>query len=171
MKFTKKQKKELAKIIAAGGCFAAGAIIGHISDCRLFFILSLIFFAAAYILVGVETLVKAIRGVFHGELLDENFLMAIATLGAFALGDYAEGVAVMLFYQVGEFFQSCAVAKSRDSISSLVELRADYANLEDGTKADPEQINVGDIIVIKPGEKIPLDCHIIEGTTSLTPRR
>ena len=167
MKFTKKQKKELAKIIAAGGCFAAGVMIGHVSDGRLFFILSLIFFAAAYILVGVETLVKAIRGVFHGELLDENFLMAIATLGAFALGDYAEGVAVMLFYQVGEFFQSCAVAKSRDSISSLVELRADYANLEDGTKADPEEVSVGDIIVIKPGEKIPLDCHIIEGTTSL----
>ncbi len=173
MKLSKKQKRTLYKIIAGGLLFAAGVIVKKIFsvDIKNGFspelCVMLILFLGSYALVGLEVLWNAIRGVIHGELLDENFLMAIATVGAFALGDFSEGVAVMLFYQVGEFFQSCAVAKSRSSISSLVELRSDYANLEDGSKVDPEEVKVGDVIVIKPGEKIPLDCHIIEGETSL----
>ena len=167
MKLSKKQKKRLTKIIIAAALFVAGVIFKHLPGSIVFTVISLVLFAAAYVLVGLETLWNAIRGVLHGELLDENFLMAVATIGAFALGDFSEGVAVMLFYQVGEFFQDCAVAKSRGSISSLVELRSDYANLEDGSKVDPEEVKVGDTIVIKPGEKIPLDCHIVEGSTSL----
>lgn len=167
MKLSKKQKKSLYKIIAAAVLFFAGLIIGRAFEGKIFAVVSAACFAGAYILVGLEVLVRAVKGIIHGELLDENFLMAIATLGAFALGDLSEGVAVMLFYQVGEFFQSCAVSHSRESISSLVELRSDYALLEDGTKVDPEEVEVGDIIKILPGERIPLDCHIIEGTTSL----
>ena len=167
MKLSKKQKKRLTKIIIAAALFVGGVVFKHLPHSIVFTVVSLVLFAAAYVLVGLETLWNAIRGVLHGELLDENFLMAVATVGAFALGDFSEGVAVMLFYQVGEFFQDCAVAKSRGSISSLVELRSDYANLEDGSKVDPEEVKVGDTIVIKPGEKIPLDCHIIEGSTSL----
>ncbi len=167
MKFTGKQKKTLRKIVLGGIFFLLGVIFDHLPHRQLIEILSIVFFVLSYILVGLEVLWNAVRGVLHGELLDESFLMAIATVGAFALGDLSEGVAVMLFYQIGEFFQSCAVAKSRDSISSLVELRSDYANLEDGSKVDPEEVRVGDVIIIKPGEKVPLDCHIIEGRTTL----
>ncbi len=165
MKLSRKQKKSLGKIIAAGLLFVGGLVFKSLGGA--FGILSVALFAGAYILVGLEVLLKAIRGVLHGELLDENFLMAIATVGAFALGELSEGVAVMLFYQVGEFFQSCAVAQSRKSISSLVELRSDYANLEDGSRVEPETLAPGDIIIIKPGERVPLDCKIIEGQTSL----
>lgn len=167
MKFTGKQKKALERIVLGGIFFLLGVIFDHLPHRQLIEILSIVFFVLSYILVGLEVLWNAVRGVLHGELLDESFLMAIATVGAFALGDLSEGVAVMLFYQIGEFFQSCAVAKSRDSISSLVELRSDYANLEDGSKVDPEEVRVGDVIIIKPGEKVPLDCHIIEGRTTL----
>lgn len=167
MKFSKKQKNALTKIIVGGVLFAVGIIFDKLPHSTLTFAISIAAFILSYAAVGVEVLWDAVRGVFHGELLDENFLMAIATVGAFALGDLSEGVAVMLFYQVGEFFQSCAVAKSRDSISSLVELRSDHATLEDGSTVDPEEVKVGDVIIIKPGEKIPLDCHIIEGRTTL----
>ena len=164
---TKKQKRSLYKIIAAAVLFVAGMLLEHKFGLR---IASMIVFLAAYVLVGLEILVKAVRGIAGGELLDENFLMSIATLGAFALGDFSEGVAVMLFYQVGELFQSCAVASSRKSITGLMELRADYADVERGgevLRVDPDEVEIGEVIVIKPGERIPLDCRIIEGSTSV----
>lgn len=165
MKLTNKQKKTLYRIISGAILFIGGMVFERLDG--PFKLLSVALFAGAYALVGLDVLFNAIRGVLRGELLDENFLMAIAAVGAFALGQLSEGVAVMLFYQIGEFFQSCAVARSRSSISSLVELRSDYANLEDGSKVDPEEVKVGDIIIIKPGERVPLDCKIIEGQTSL----
>jgi len=129
-----------------------------------------ILFILSYLLVGLEILKKALRNIIRGKVFDENFLMAVATLGAFAIGELPEAVAVMLFYQVGEFFQSYAVNKSRKSISSLMDIRPDYANLyADGDlkKVDPNEVKIDDVIVIKPGEKIPLDGIIIEGNSSL----
>lgn len=123
-------------------------------------------FFISYILVGGEVVIRAIRNIARGEVFDENFLMTIATIGAFAIGEFPEGVAVMLFYQVGEFFQGIAVNRSRKSISALMDIRPDFANLKLGDelkKVTPEEVNVGDIIVVKPGEKIPLDGKIIEG--------
>ena len=139
MKLTKKQKKHLYKIIGAGVCFAGGIAAKAFTglDFGAFKPLMLIpaaLFAAAYLLVGLEVLIKAVKGIFHGELLDENFLMAIATVGAIALGDLSEGVAVMLFYQIGELFQSYAVGKSRRSITALMDIRPDYANIEQDGK-------------------------------------
>lgn len=127
-------------------------------------------FIISYIIVGFEILKKAVRNIFRGKVFDENFLMSIATIGAFAIGEYPEAVAVMLFYQVGELFQSYAVDKSRKSISSLMDIRPDYANVyRNGNieKINPADVKIGEIIVIKPGEKVPLDGHIIEGNTSL----
>ena len=127
-------------------------------------------FIISYIIVGFEILKKAVRNIFRGKVFDENFLMSIATIGAFAIGEYPEAVCVMLFYQVGELFQSYAVDKSRKSISSLMDIRPDYANAyRNGNieKINPAHVKVGEIIVIKPGEKVPLDGHIIEGNTSL----
>ena len=127
-------------------------------------------FIASYIIVGFEILRKAIRNIFRGEVFDENFLMSIATLGAFAIGEFPEAVAVMLFYQVGELFQSYAVDKSRKSITSLMDIRPDYANVyRNGKleKIDPDEVKIGETIVIKPGEKVPLDGHILEGKTTL----
>ena len=122
----------------------------------------------AYIIVGLEIVLKAIRNIFRGKVFDENFLMTIATIGAFFVGDFAEAVAVILFYQVGELFQSYAVDKSRKSITSLMDIRPDYANVKRNNeilKVDPEEVKIGEIIVIKPGEKIPLDGVIIEGNS------
>lgn len=130
--------------------------------------LSIILFGASYILIGGEVVITAVKNIFRGEVFDENFLMTIATLGAFFVGEYPEGVAVMLFYEIGELFQSYAVNKSRKSITALMDIRAEYANLIlDGkeTKVDPNSVNIGDIIIIKPGEKVPLDGIIIEGET------
>ena len=127
-------------------------------------------FIISYLIVGLSILKKAIRNIFRGKVFDENFLMAVATLGAFGVGEFPEAVAVMLFYQIGELFQSYAVDKSRKSISSLMDIRPDYANvLRDGKeeKIDPDEVKIGEIIVVKPGEKIPLDGKIIEGTTML----
>ena len=127
-------------------------------------------FIISYLIVGLSILKKAIRNIFRGKVFDENFLMAVATLGAFGVGEFPEAVAVMLFYQIGELFQSYAVDKSRKSISSLMDIRPDYANvLRDGKeeKVDPDEVKIGEIIVAKPGEKIPLDGTIIEGTTML----
>ena len=127
-------------------------------------------FILSYIIVGFEILRKAVRNIFRGKVFDENFLMAIATIGAFAIGEFPEAVAVMLFYQIGELFQSYAVDKSRKSIASLMDIRPDYAsayrngNLE---KVDPDEVQIGETIVIKPGEKVPLDGRIIEGNTNL----
>ena len=127
-------------------------------------------YALSYVLVGGKVVLSAIRNIFRGQVFDENFLMTVATLGAFAIGNHPEGVAVMIFYEIGELFQSYAVNRSRKSISSLMDIRADYANLIiDGKekKVDPSEIKIDDIIVIKPGERVPLDGIVIEGNSSL----
>lgn len=127
-------------------------------------------FIISYLVVGCEILKKAVRNIFRGKVFDENFLMAVATIGAFAIGEFPEAVAVMLFYQVGELFQSYAVDKSRKSIASLMDIRPDYANIEkDGKieKVDPDEVKIGDIIIVKTGEKIPLDGVVVEGRSSL----
>lgn len=129
-----------------------------------------ILFIGAYVLVGFDILKKALRNILRGKVFDENFLMSIATIGAFVVGEVAEAVAVMLFYQVGELFQSYAVDKSRKSIASLMDIRPDYANLEKAEnieKVDPDDVKIGDIIVVKPGEKIPLDGIVVEGKSTL----
>ncbi|MBR5389914.1 MAG: cadmium-translocating P-type ATPase [Clostridia bacterium] len=131
----------------------------------------LLLFLIPYLTVGYDILRKAFHGVRHGKVFDENFLMTIATIGAIALGEYGEGVAVMLLYQVGEFFQSYAVGKSRRNITELMDIRPDYANLEtengETEQVDPDEVEVGSIIVVKPGEKVPLDGVIVEGTSAL----
>ena len=127
-------------------------------------------FIASYIIVGFEIVKKAIRNIVRGKVFDENFLMTIATLGAFGIGEFPEAVAVMLFYQVGELFQSYAVDKSRKSISSLMDIRPDFANVyrnEKIEKVNPDEVKIGEIIIIKPGEKVPLDGRILEGETAL----
>lgn len=127
-------------------------------------------YIVSYIIVGLEIVWKAIRNILRGKVFDENFLMAIATLGAFAIGELPEAVAVMLFYQIGEFFQSYAVNKSRKSITSLMNIRPDFANVkfhDKLTKVSPEDVKIGDIIVVKPGEKVPLDGKVIEGKSML----
>ena len=129
-----------------------------------------VIFIIAYIIVGVEILKKAIRNIFRGKVFDENFLMTVATIGAFGIGEFPEAVAVMLFYQIGELFQSYAVDKSRKSIASLMDIRPDFANVirnDDIEKVDPDDVKIGEIIVIKPGEKVPLDGYVIEGKSSL----
>uniref|UniRef100_UPI001FA706AF heavy metal translocating P-type ATPase n=1 Tax=Defluviitalea phaphyphila TaxID=1473580 RepID=UPI001FA706AF len=127
-------------------------------------------FFISYILVGLEILIKAIKNIFKGEVFDENFLMSIATIGAFAIGEFPEAAAVMIFYQIGELFQNMAVSRSRKSIQALMDIRPDYANLKlknEIKKVSPEEIKVGDLILIKPGEKIPLDGIIVEGSSTL----
>ena len=129
-----------------------------------------VIFIISYIIVGFEILRKAVRNIFRGKVFDENFLMSVATLGAFGIGEFPEAVAVMLFYQIGELFQSYAVDKSRKSIASLMDIRPDYANVyKNGEieKVNPSEVKIGNTIVVKPGEKIPLDGHIIEGKTTL----
>lgn len=161
---TKKQKKTLIRIIIAVIFFIAGFFL-PLGDTFIFF-----YYAAVYLFIGWDILYKAIRGIFSGQFLDENFLMAIASVGAFFVSDYDEAVAVILFYQVGELFQSCAVSKSRKNIAALMDIRPDYANLEkDGeiVESDPDDVHIDDIIVIKPGEKIPLDCVVIEGSSTI----
>ena len=129
-----------------------------------------IIFIISYIIVGLEIVRKAFRNIFRGKVFDENFLMTVATIGAFGIGEFPEAVAVMLFYQVGELFQSYAVNQSRKSISNLMDIRPDYANIEikgEIQKVDPEDVKIGDIIIIKPGEKVPLDGIIVDGSSSL----
>jgi len=156
--------KRLTKIIIAAAIFLAGLLVPKDPAW-----LSIILFIVAYAVVGYEVLFKAFKNITHGQVFDENFLMTIATVGALIAGEYPEGVAVMLFYQVGELFQSYAVAKSRKSIAGLMDIRPDYANVKrsDGSfeKVDPYDVNIGDIIIIQPGEKIPLDGKIIEGSS------
>lgn len=161
---TYRQKKTLIRIIISLATLVIAAIIPVEGYLRLGI------FLVPYLIIGYDILWKAVRNILRGQVFDENFLMAIATVGAFVLGDYLEGSAVMIFYQVGELFQSVAVGKSRKSISSLMDIRPDYANLEkDGeiVESDPEEVAIGDIIVVKPGEKIPLDGVIIQGNTSV----
>ena len=127
-------------------------------------------FLVAYSIVGLEIIRKAVRNILRGKVFDENFLMTVATVGAFAIGEFPEAVAVMLFYQVGELFQSYAVDKSRKSIASLMDIRPDYVNLyQNGSleKVNPEEVKIGDSIVVKPGEKVPLDGIVLEGKTAL----
>ncbi|WP_341875844.1 heavy metal translocating P-type ATPase [Defluviitalea saccharophila] len=127
-------------------------------------------FLASYLFVGTEVLLKALKNIFKGQVFDENFLMALATIGAFAIGEFPEAVAVMVFYQIGEFFQDLAVNRSRKSIQALMDIRPDYAHLklEDGSKVvSPEEVTIGDLILVKPGEKIPLDGIVVEGTSTL----
>lgn len=132
--------------------------------------LQIALFIISYIIVGGDVVKRAVKNIFKGQVFDENFLMSIATIGAFFIGEYPEGVAVMLFYQVGELFQSYAVGKSRKSIASLMDIRPDYANVKKGdelVKVDPDKVQIGDIIVIKAGEKIPLDGKVIEGSSMI----
>ncbi len=147
--------------------FAAGAVLFLIALIFNFpFWLELSLFIASYLFFGMDVVVKAFRNVVRGQVFDENFLMSIATFGAFAIGEYPEGVAVMLFYQIGEMFQDMAVNRSRNSIKALFDIRPDYANLKvDGNieKVSPEEVHVGNLIVVKPGEKVPLDGKVIEG--------
>ena len=158
-------KKKSFKIIISLILFLIAMIINFNNE-----LINKVIFIIAYIIVGLEIIKKALRNIFRGKVFDENFLMTVATIGAFGIGEFPEAVAVMLFYQVGELFQSYAVDKSRKSISSLMDIRPDYANIEkDGKvlKVDPDDVKIGDIIIIKPGEKVPLDGIVIEGNTSL----
>ena len=161
----RKQKRMLWRILAA----AALLLVLHFVPVQgaLRFLLYMI----PYAVVGYDILIKAVKGVKNRQPFDENFLMAVATVGAIALGDYAEGVAVMLFYQIGELFQSYAVGRSRQNISALMDIRPDYANIEGGdgelTQVDPDEVGVGSVIVVRPGEKVPIDGVIVEGHATL----
>ena len=168
---TKKQKKLLWRILAAAVLFvplyliSEGVVVSPLPSWAVFLL-----FLAPYLLAGHDILRKAFLGIRNRQVFDENFLMAIATLGAIVLGEYGEGVAVMLLYQVGELFQSVAVGKSRRNISALMDFRPDYANLETeagAERVDPDEVEIGSIIVVEPGEKIPLDGVVVEGSSSL----
>ena len=167
----KKQKRLLWRIIIAAVFFVPLYLISEeFVKVSLPKWALLILFLVPYLLVGYDILRKAFLGIKNGQVFDENFLMTVATVGAIVLGEYGEGVAVMLLYQVGELFQSYAVGKSRRSITDLMDIRPDYANIEeDGvlTKVDPDEVEVGSIIVVQPGEKIPLDGVVVEGSSSL----
>lgn len=166
----KKQKKMLIRIIIAA------VMVIVLNMISLPEIPRFLLYLAAYLVIGYDILRKAGRGILNRRVFDENFLMAIATVGAFALavytgsGDYNEAIAVMLFYQIGELFQSYAVGKSRRNISALMDIRPDYANVErDGKleQVDPDEVEIDSIIVVQPGEKVPLDGIVLEGTSSL----
>ena len=167
---TKKQKKMLIRILCSFVLLVAAAIVEKLLPDALPQWGWLLVFLAPYLLIGYDVLKEAVESIFHGQMLDEHFLMMVATVGALCVGELEEAVAVMLFYQVGELFQSYAVGKSRKSISALMDIRPDYANIErDGKleQVDPEEIQVGDIIVVKAGEKVPLDGVVMEGKTTL----
>ena len=161
---TKKQKKQLARIVSAAVLFLLAAAL------PLSPAVEMAAFLLCYALIGWDIVWKAVTNILHGQVFDENFLMTVATVGALCLNEYSEGVAVMLFYQVGEWFQSYAVNKSRRSISSLMDIRPDSANvIRSGgiEQVDPEEVQIGETIVVRAGERIPLDGTIIEGTSSL----
>ena len=170
---TKKQKKVLYRIIISAVLLAALMIITHFIEMNVW--LQLVLYLIPYGIIGYDILRKAGLGIYHKEVFDENFLMAVATIGAMALGvakggDFAEGVAVMLFYQIGELFQSYAVGKSRKSITELMDIRPDFANIEGENgleQVDPEDVAIGTVIVVQPGERVPIDGRIVEGTTTL----
>lgn len=158
-------KKRLWRIIFGGVIFAAAMIIKFNIEW-----LQAALFLIGYLIVGGDVVLKAVKNIFKGNVFDENFLMSIATIGAFCIGQYPEGVAVMLFYQVGELFQSYAVAQSRKSIASLMDIRPDYANVKNGdelVRTDPDEVKIGDIIVMKAGERIPLDSKVLEGNSMI----
>ncbi|MDE6472026.1 MAG: cadmium-translocating P-type ATPase [Clostridia bacterium] len=187
LNLSRKQKKELTRILIALVAFVIVIILDKIVDLasvtnsKVGWILPFSLYFAIYIVIGYDVLFKAIRNISHGQVLDENFLMGVATIGAFALGIYTgasgkdvegfdEACAVLLFYQVGEFFQGYATGKSRKSISSLMDIRPDYANVMRGEtveQVDPEEVAIGEIIIINAGEKVPLDGVIVKGSTTL----
>lgn len=161
---SRKQKKMLARILVAVVLFGAAVCIPAQGLVRF------VLFLIPYGVIGWDVLWKALRNLMRGQMFDENFLMALATVGALCIGDYPESVFVMLFYQVGELFQSYAVGRSRQSIAALMDIRPDYANVERSgalEQVDPEEVAVGDVIVVKPGERIPLDGEILEGATTM----
>lgn len=171
---SKKQKKMLSRIIAAAAIWVVGFVLTKVFPTEdrwsLMGILQLVIFAASYLVIGWDILWKAIRNIAHGQVFDENFLMAIASIGAMVIGEYDEGGAVMILYQVGELFQSVAVGKSRKSISDMMDINPEYANLErDGetVQVDPSDVKTGDIITVKPGERVPLDGEVIFGSSGL----
>nr|WP_312577633.1 heavy metal translocating P-type ATPase [Sedimentibacter sp.] len=158
-------KKDLLRIIIGGIVFIAALIINSDN-----YLLQLAVFVVSYVVVGSDVVIRAVKNILRGQVFDENFLMAIASMGAFFIGEFPEGVAVMLFYQIGELFQSYAVNKSRKSIASLMDIRPDYANVKVGdklVKKEPDDVKIGDIIVIKAGERIPLDGKVIDGVSMI----
>ena len=160
----KKQKKVLVRILLSAVLMIVFALL------PIEGLLQFGLFMIPYLIIGYDILKKAFKGILNKQVFDENFLMAVATVGAIGLGDYKEGVAVMLFYQIGELFQSYAVGKSRRNISELMDIRPDYANMEkDGviSKVDPDEVEIGSVIVVGPGEKVPIDGTVIEGNATL----
>ena len=167
---TKKQKKTRKRILTALGLFLALELAEHLAPDALPGLAWPVLYLIPYGIIGWDVLWRAIRNIKNGQVFDENFLMSVATVGAFGCGEYPEAVAVMLFYQVGELFQSVAVDRSRKSISALMDIRPDYANIEQNgelVQVDPEEVSVGDVIVVKAGERVPLDGTVLEGTSSL----
>lgn len=165
---SRKQKKVLTRIIASAAALVICYIISYI--CELPKLAEAAMFLVPYLIIGYDILIKAGKGIINRQVFDENFLMAVATIGALLLGEYGEAAAVMLFYQTGELFQSIAVGKSRRSISELMDIRPDYANIEEGgeiVQVDPDEVEVGSIIIVKPGEKIPIDGILCDGSTTL----
>ena len=162
---TKKQKKVLIRIIVSAVLVVALSLISVENP-----YVRLVLFLIPYFIIGYDILRKAVLGIINGQVFDENFLMAIATVGAIVLGEYLEGTAVMLFYQIGELFQSYAVGKSRGNIAALMDIRPDYANIEqDGQleQVDPDDVEIGTVIVVQPGEKIPIDGVVVSGNSTL----
>ncbi len=162
---TKKQKKVLVRIVISAVLVVVFGLL-PVEDGYL----RLVLFLVPYLIIGYDILRKAVLGIFNGQVFDENFLMALATVGAIVLGEYTEGTAVMLFYQIGELFQSYAVGKSRRNISALMDIRPDYANIEqDGEleQVDPDDVEIGTIIVVQPGEKVPIDGVVVSGSSTL----
>lgn len=165
---SKKQKKVLIRIIISSVLLVALMITSKLVQLNKW--VEFVLFLVPYLIIGYDILKKAIKGIAKGRVFDENFLMAVATIGAVALGDFAEGAAVMLFYQIGELFQSVAVGKSRRNITSLMDIRPDYANVEvDGKleKVDPDDVEIGTYIVVNPGEKVPIDGVVVSGESTL----
>ena len=172
---SKKQKNRLARIIIGGCILALLMVLSHMSllpvaDVNGYNLVELFLFAVPFVIIGIDVITEAVYNIFRGQVFDENFLMLIATVGAFVVGEYEEGVAVMLFYQIGEFFQDMAVEKSRRSIKELMDIAPEFANVErDGeiVTIDPDEVCIGDIIVVKPGEKVPVDGVVISGESTL----
>lgn len=177
---TKKQKKVLIRIIVSAVLLVAMAVTFTVLDKSgtvnlenpsvMWRCIEIVAYLIPYLIIGYDILKKAFLGIIHGEVFDENFLMAIATVGAMVLGEYKEASAVMLFYQVGELFQSYAVGKSRKNITALMDIRPDYANIEKDGKleqVDPDDVQIGTVIVVQPGEKVPIDGKVVEGASSL----
>jgi len=163
-------KGEIIKLVAGAVIFAAGMVLDKFILPEPHRYIRLAVFVTAYLILGGDVVFRALKNIAKGQVFDENFLMSVATIGAFAIGEYPEAAGVMLFYQIGEMFQDLAVKRSKKSITSLMDIRPDYANLKKGgsiEKVAPDTVSVGDIIIVKPGEKIPLDGIVIEGISML----